>query len=508
MAWLRRNKIAELMLIFASLFAIAMIVVKLIQVYPDDLGIGVTTQWCQVRGVNTSWYECLSLFNSFVTRIEQALSLSLFLTVIALTVISTKLRYFAAIFSITFLVFMGVITPQELIEGVEWRLILFLIGSMALAYILRHLGVFRYLALNILRASGNSPTKLLIILSFISWFLAIAIDEATSIIYMVILILDIRKLVKTNVLPLIVTSVLATNTGSMAMPIGNPIGLYLAFSARLAVSDFIARALPASLISLGCIIVASRLLLGSYLRRLLASLDMEKVEILYTEFYTMLDKRGKTPLTYGIGLLFGFIISITFSELLAEYMTSVSGVYVDPHSLLAFFPYIFIFMSLGIYDPERMDRVLVHGVEWPSLFFFIALFMLGRSLLWTGVASRLAYAVGLVSLHLGERILKLALIGVTSATSAFLDNLSVIVAFTPVTQLLVRVGFSRGIYWPLLYGGVLGGNFTPIGSTANIVALGLCEKAKFKVTWRDWMRIALIPSLLAVILASAWTMVI
>ncbi|MEM4620990.1 MAG: hypothetical protein QW607_12360 [Desulfurococcaceae archaeon] len=70
---------------------------------------------------------------------------------------------------------------------------------------------------------------------------------------------------------------------------------------------------------------------------------------------------------------------------------------------------------------------------------------------------------------------------VTAVTSAFLDNLSVIVAFIPVAQSLVYSSLPKSLYWALLFGGVLGGNFTPIGSTANIVAIGICEKAKIRV---------------------------
>lgn len=96
------------------------------------------------------------------------------------------------------------------------------------------------------------------------------------------------------------------------------------------------------------------------------------------------------------------------------------------------------------------------------------------------------------------------LLVITALTSAFLDNLSVIVAFTPVAEGLVATGASRSLYWTLLYGGTLGGNFTPIGSTANIVAMGLCEKAKIRVKWSQWLKIALVPTLLQLLVACSW----
>ncbi|MEM4717701.1 MAG: SLC13 family permease [Desulfurococcaceae archaeon] len=475
-------------------------------VRPDDMGMKLVSYWCSLRGKETT--HCLDLFYSGFYKVEQALSSSLFVTVIALTVFSIRLRYFAAIFSLSLLVFLGVVPPQELIRGVEWRLILFLIGSMILAYILRTLGVFRYIALVILRSSKGSSFLFLLILSLISWFLAVAVDEATSIIYVVMLLLDLRRLIKIDILPLILVSVLATNTGSMALPIGNPIGLYLAFTTGLHVVDFFKASLPLSLIALLALVLTERLLLKSYLYELVKEVKAEKIDIMLTQFYTALDKRGRSVLIHGLILLCGFIIIVSLSSFIAELLSLVYGAEVDPHSLLSFIPYIFVFLSLGEFDPEKLERVLMEGVEWPSLFFFVALFMLGHSLIWTGIAIRIAYFMGSISIGMGEVFLKLSILIITALTSAFLDNLSVVVAFTPVAGSLVNIGIPRGIYWSLLYGGVLGGNFTPIGSTANIVAIGVCEKHRMKFTWRYWVKIALIPSLLELLVANIWVLLI
>jgi Na+/H+ antiporter NhaD/arsenite permease-like protein len=56
-------------------------------------------------------------------------------------------------------------------------------------------------------------------------------------------------------------------------------------------------------------------------------------------------------------------------------------------------------------------------------------------------------------------------------------------------------------YFALLFGGVFGGNYTPIGSTANIVAVGLAEKRKIKVTWSEWLKLALLTTTMQIIAA-------
>ena len=385
--------------------------------------------------------------------------------------------------------------------GVEWKLIVFLIGSMVFASILRTLGVFRLIGLAILKASGKSPIMFILILSFISWFLALAVDEATSIIYVLMLLLDIKKLTGKDIKPLVILAVLATNTGSQAMPIGNPIGIYLAFTVGLHASDFIVHALPLSLITLLSLILTAYYLLRESVKEIIDAVTYEKINIVFTEFYTKIKERGKFPLIYGLSLLIGFLITVSSSKYLAVILQGIYGETIDPHSLLAFIPYIFIFLSLEEYKPKKLESVLVHGVEWPSLFFFIALFMLGYSLTWTGSAVKIAYLIATSTLGLSESALREILLVATAFASTFLDNLSVIVAFTPVAQSLVYAGASTNVYWGLLFGGVLGGNFTPIGSTANIVAIGLCEKAKFRVSWKDWFKLVLAPTLIQVLIA-------
>lgn len=498
----RRNRILETLIIFTISFFVTYIALSLIKIEPVGLGESVVKPWCELHGVNGTL--CIDQFNSHFTIVEQALSLTLFLTVIVLTAISMELRHLAAVFAISTLVFLGIVPPQELIMGVEWKLIVFLIGSMTFAFILRQLGVFRFIALTVLRVSKKSPLLFVSILSFISWFLSLAVGEATSIIYITMLLLDVKKITGKDIKPLVILAVLATNTGSLAMPVGNPIGIYLAFAVGLHASDFVYHALPLSLITLVSLIIVAYYLLRRNIEEVLSAVTSEKINIVLTEFYTKIEKKGRFPLIYGSILLIVFLVAISLSKNIADALSIIYGVNIDANALLAFIPYIFIFLSLEKYKPEKLEIVLLHGVEWPSLFFFIALFMLGYSLMWTGVAMKIAYFMGIISLGLGDLVLREALLAITATTSAFLDNLSVIVAFTPVAQSLVNIGISSSIYWALLFGGVLGGNFTPIGSTANIIAVGLCEKAKIKISWKEWLKLAFIATLLQVVIAGIW----
>jgi len=497
---------SKVFLLAITTFLISYFFMSLFTVPRTTLGDEVIKFWCGIRG-NYTLTMCEEMLNHS-NIYHQVLSLSLFLLVVGLTVISTKLRYSAAFLSIALLVFAGVVPPQELISGVEWRLIFFLVGSMTFAYILRKLRVFEHIAIKILSLSAGSPYLLVIFLSLFAWFLALAVDEVTSIVYVLMLILDIRKITRYDVKPLIILAVLATNTGSMALPVGNPIGIYVSYEAQLTVSEFLRRALPLSFITLFVMISLTYLLLRNYLRRLSLKLLREDVEAMRTKLYADLTSQERRVIKFGIFLLVGFLIVITLNSPLSELISLVGGSYVDPHSLLSFTPYIFIVLSLTQVRAEELEIFITRGVEWPSILFFIALFMLGYSLLWSGVASKIAY-LSLSVVANGSTVnygfLNIIFLLLATILSSMLDNLSVIVAMTPVAKIVSGLTNSKSIFWVLLYGGTLGGNYTPIGSTANIVALGMCDKARIRLEWSYWLKIAFLITTSQVIISLLWT---
>ena len=73
--------------------------------------------------------------------------------------------------------------------------------------------------------------------------------------------------------------------------------------------------------------------------------------------------------------------------------------------------------------------------------------------------------------------------------SAVMDNVLAVATLIPVLEDLQGLGvFTRPLWWGLLFGGTLFGNLTMIGSTANIVALGILERDEgIHVRFGQWL---------------------
>ncbi|MEM4513984.1 MAG: SLC13 family permease [Ignisphaera sp.] len=499
----------KLVVILLTLIIVSYVLMTAIKVGDDLFGLTLAENWCKERNLNSNNISitlCINQLNSNTLAFEQALALTLFLFVVIATVIKMEWRVSVALIALSIVVFSALVAPSMLVEkAVEWNLILFLIGSMTLAGILRTMGIFRYLAVQIIKLGKRNPYIFVALIAILSFATAAVLDEVTSIVYVVMIVLELAKVLRVDVKPLIILSVLATNTGSSALPIGNPIGVYLFFTANLPIGMFLRYSFPLALANLVVVLFISFILLRKYIKSLGETLKRysSKIDVLITHYYTTLERK-QSNLVLGLLILLAFVATVSLNDIISSSLTSIAGVYVDPHALLSFIPYMYIVLSLISIRAEEIPQFLEKSVEWSSIIFFISLFILAYTLTFTGVMTKLAYTFIKISTTKTYVLYPLMLLG-SAFLSSVLDNLSVIVTYTPIAISMVsmKIG-SPLLYFALLFGGIFGGNYTPIGSTANIIAISLAEKKKIKINWVEWLKIALSAATMQLVVSLIW----
>ncbi len=369
------------------------------------------------------------------------------------------------------------IDVEHLIKFASLDVILFLVCMMILVGLLKENGFFNIISRLLLGAKRLNARKFLIILSVVSAAMAAMVDEVTSIIFMVIAVLEICDRLEINPVPFLITSVLATNIGSAATVLGNPIGILIATKSGLTFEDFLARALPLAIL---CLAAAAGICMIWY-RKALDNMD-RALRKFGEKRITSMEK----PLAFGKDLKISlWIFAATLITIALHHRLEILWS-LGANTILLAAPLV----SCGIIFVWRRNKARVHverDVEWWTLLFFLFLFAQAGTLQYTGATDVIAKHL-IAAANGSINVLTGAVLWISSMGSAVLDNVVLVAAIIPVIQSFKASGVvSQALWWALLFGGCLGGNITLVGSTANIVALGLLEKNKnIKITFFKW----------------------
>ncbi len=418
---------------------------------------------------------------------HQAISLGVFVCSVCGTLFFWEFRLSFAFLGTSALVLTKTIDIEHLIKYSSLEVILFLVGMMVIVGMLKDAGFFAWIVELILRMRNLTAKKFIVVISVISAVLSATTGEVVSIIFMVAAVFEICDYFEVDPLPYLIISVFATNIGSAATVLGNPIGILIATKSGLTGEDFLMRALPLSLVCLfatiGIVIVWYRKSIALFDKKIK---EFGANEILIRLISVPINKELRSGL-----LIFGISV---FLIMISHRIEVLFGL--ENNAVLLTAPLVMA-ACVMIWKNEKARDYIEKDVEWWSLLFFMLLFAQAGTLKFTGATD--VFAMRLTEAAGGSRNLLLALIlWVSSIGSSIMDNVVIVVAFIPIIHSFHVVGSGlEAFWWALLFGGCLGGNITLVGSTANIVAVGLFEKEKRKkIKFVEWLGIGLVTGLL------------
>ncbi len=158
---------------------------------------------------------------------------------------------------------------------------------------------------------------------------------------------------------------------------------------------------------------------------------------------------------------------------------------------------------------EDIVELLEKEVEWPTLVFFIGLFMVIAGAEETGLIQVIANFVKDVSRgNLTAAIV--IVLWVSAIASAFIDNIPFTATMLPIIAFLNQTipGAESGVlWWSLSLGACLGGNGTMIGASANVVTVGLAEKAGYHISFLDYMKACWWPMMITVTISMVYLLI-
>jgi Na+/H+ antiporter NhaD/arsenite permease-like protein len=414
-------------------------------------------------------------------------ALSIFLVSYALIATERVHRVAAALGGVAGMIVIGVVDAETAFfdheTGIDWNVIFLLFGMMIIVGVLRQTGLFEFLALWAAQKSGGHPYKLLVLLVLVSATVAPILDNVTCVLLVAPVTLSVCHRLELDPAPYLISLILASNIGGTATLIGDPPNIIIGSRAGLSFDDFLIHSLPLTVILLGGFLLLARWLF-----------------------------RHQLSAPVGVDGRVGDIHprdAITNMRLLKRCLVVLAVVMLafGLHTVLHLDPSMVAMLGAGatVLVSRTTPEEFLEEVEWGTLAFFMALFVLVGSLVKVGVIGDLgqfaAQAMG------GRELLgATALLLGSGVVGAFVDNIPYTTAMVPIVEDMVAATSSSGadspLWWAFVFGADLGGNATAVAAGANVVVLGIAARAGESISFWEFTKYGIVVT--AATLAGAW----
>lgn len=376
---------------------------------------------------------------------------------------------------------------EDAIAAIDMNVIFLLMGMMIIVGVLKKTGMFQWLAYKSYAIARGNVFILSCILMVVTAVASAFLDNVTTMLLMIPVTIEIAVTLHVNPIALLIPEVFASNVGGTATLIGDPPNILIGSYAKLSFVDFV---MNLTIIVVICMVVTAIYYVYWYRKAYLQSevKDVDRtIEFLKQEYRIT----NKKLLLFCLGFL-----SFTI------FLFIIHGVLHMEPSIAA------LTGAMLLLAVTRVDIVemLEHEVEWPTLVFFMALFIVVASAEETGLIQAIAEWVANVSQ--GNLVVAILMVlWVSALASAAIDNIPFTATMLPIIAFLntnIPGAESGVLWWALALGACFGGNGTMIGASANVVTVGLAEKAGYHISFLHYMKACFIPMLITVGLASAY----
>ncbi|MEM4408958.1 MAG: SLC13 family permease, partial [Candidatus Caldarchaeum sp.] len=292
------------------------------------------------------------------------------------------------------------------------------------------------------------------------------------------IILDFTSRYNLNPVRFIILAVFATNIGSSATVVGNPVGVMIAFRAGLGFADFLRWATPISTAALFLFILISVYVYRTDIKMLANNLGKQPVNPTSTANGINGDKFDiRVPAAIFIATITGLILHTPIEQVLG----------LGKNAMLLGVPFLFA-GAVMLLERERARELVERRIDWWTLLFFMIFFATVGTLNHTGATQVFANIILQIGGNSIEYLMVIIMV-VCGLMSAFMDNVLAVATWIPIMKTLGDFGVNISpLWWTMLFAGTLWGNLTIIGSTANIVAVGMLERReRIHITLRQWI---------------------
>ncbi len=410
-----------------------------------------------------------------------ALAIGIFVAALALIASERVDRTKVALLGAVLVLLTQTIDQEHAIESIDFNTIGLLAGMMLLVRLTETTGVYTWMAIRAGQLSRGRPFAVVASLAVTTAVLSAFLDNLTTVLLMVPITFLLADALDIDPIPLVIIEIVASNIGGTATLIGDPPNIIIAGATDLSFGAFISNLAPIAAVSF---VVVVGLLYLAYRSRLQVAPEARQ-RVMDLDASKSIEDRDELIRTVPIlGLT---ILAFFFHKALGLEPATVALAGATAALLVTRQP-------LG----ESLA-----GIEWPTLFFFLGLFVMVGALEETGAIKEVADAIADVTN--GDRTAELlGIMWVSAIGSGIVDNIPFTATMIPVVEQLQGPDGDDAYWWALALGACFGGNATIVAAAANVAASGMAARAGKPIGFVEFMKAGLPVTLISMLLATGY----
>jgi Na+/H+ antiporter NhaD/arsenite permease-like protein len=370
-------------------------------------------------------------------------------------------------------------------NGIDWDVIFLMLGMMMIVSIMRQTGVFEYVAIWAVKRANGSPLRIMMLLMVVMAFASAILPNVVSVLLIAPVTLLVCDALDVNPVPLLLAEVFASNVGGAATLVGDPPNIIIGARKSLSFNAFLVNMAPIVVIVMLVLLAVSPVLF-----RGLTAASPERVANVMSLNEKEVIRDPKLLIRCGVVMvlvLVGFIVSPV--------------AHIAP-SLVALLGAGALILTSQLEQSEYMSNV-----EWDTLLFMVGLFIMVGALFKTGVIQMLGE---LAADFTGGNVLvtTMLILVISTVVSGFIDNVPYVATMTPIVSHLAKTitgsHHHHVLWWSLALGGDLGGNLTAVGSSANIVMLGIAMRSGHPISFGEFTRKGIVVTAISTVLCALY----
>ena len=364
--------------------------------------------------------------------------------------------------------------------GINWETIVFLAGMMIMVEGMADSGFFQWLCITIAKAVHYRPFPIFLTFMLLSAALSMFIDSITVILFLSTVTIELGQLLKFDPVPAILAEVFCANLGGSATMCGDPPNIIIGTSLGYSFGDFITHT---GLIAGICLLLVIPYFCLCFHKEF-KSAPVQELNL------DPKDAINDPKEFFGSCAIFLAAVLLLSTHAQTGLTVSAIGVLIAVVTLLAF---------------RKRAVAILRQIDHNTLIFFIGLFVVISGLQRSGVLDLLAQGIGTVSGSNVHLMIAIILFG-SAVASAFIDNIPFAATMIPVIQSLSAL---QGVHldtlaWTLSIGTDVGGSATPIGASANVVALSQCGKNGITIGWGRYCKYCVPATIIVMAVSTAY----